>query len=87
MLTHCGWPPILWLICVVSCWSPIQYAIDPPTVPDYEHLLVKEPLTGVGYPSEEAKKVKQSSWHLLHEFQYSLIGIYTTAVFVYSFWM
>jgi len=87
ILTHCGWPPILWLVCVVSCWAPIQYAICPPTVPDREDLLVREPETGVAYPSEEARKVKQTSWHLLHEFQYSLICIYTTVVFVYSFWM
>lgn len=56
-------------------------------MPDRETLLVREPGTGVAYPTAEARKVKQGNWHLLHEFQYSLITLYTTVVFVYSYWM
>ena len=87
LLTHIGWPPILWLVCSVSCWAPIQYAISPPTVPDREGLMIREEGTGVAYPSPEARKIKQSTWHLLHEFYYSLTCAYTTVVFAYSFYL
>jgi hypothetical protein len=87
LLTHAAWPPVLWFVCIVSCWTPIQYAISPPTVPDREDLLTREVDTGVAYPSEEAKKVKESNWHLLHEIQYSFLCIYTTVLFALTWWI
>jgi hypothetical protein len=87
LLTHAGWPPVLWLVCIVGCWTPVQYAISPPTVPDREDLLVRDEKTGIAYPSEESKVVKGSPYHWLHELQYSLLFIYTTAMFAISFWM
>jgi hypothetical protein len=91
LLTHAGWPPVLWLVCVVSCWTPVQYAISPPTVPDRNVLLYREERKdgslGAAYPTDEAKKIKQSKVHLLHELQYSLLCAYQVAVFIWSFYL
>lgn len=58
MLTHACWPPILWLIAFNACWAPIHYAIWPPTVPDREDLLDRDPLTGIAHPTEAAKSIR-----------------------------
>ena len=87
LLTHLGWPPILWLICVVSCWQPISYAFFPPSVPDRQDLLDRDPKTGIAHPTEWAKKQKDGWSTTLHEMQYSALTLYTTVIFVFSFFM
>jgi hypothetical protein len=86
LLTHAFWPPIIWLTCMVSCWLPINYALFPPDCPDRQELLVRDPDTGVAYPSEEAKVTKNgwSSWAF--EIHNSGITVYMTVVFILSFW-
>lgn len=90
LLTHAGWPPVLWVVCMVSCWAPIHYALFPPTVPDVDVLLSREERKdgglGPAYPTDEAKKIKQSKVHILHEVQYSMLCAYQTVVFVWSFY-
>src|ERR1700712_756815 len=54
MLTHAFWPPVLWVVAFNACWAPIQYAIWPPTMPDREELLERDPVTGVAHPTLEA---------------------------------
>ncbi|KAK5280700.1 hypothetical protein LTR14_012228, partial [Exophiala xenobiotica] len=58
LLTHAFWPPIIWMTCIMSCWVPINYALFPPSEPDRTELLVRDPMTGVAYPSEASKKTK-----------------------------
>ena len=87
LLTHIGWPPVLWLICVVSCWQPINYALFPPNVPHREDLLERDPKTGVAHPTESAKSQKNGWAATFLEVQYSLITLYTTAIFVMSFFI
>ncbi|KIV82515.1 hypothetical protein PV11_04618 [Exophiala sideris] len=86
LLTHAFWPPIIWLTCIISCWIPINYAIFPPDEPDRQDLLVRDPVTGVAYPSEESKKTKTGWPSWAHEATYTGITVYTTVIFVLSFW-
>lgn len=90
ILTHAGWPPILWLVSLVSMWAPIQYAIAPPSVPDVDALLEREERNdgglGPAYPTAEAIKIKQSRWHIMHEVQYSFLCAYQALVFAWSFY-
>lgn len=87
VLTHAGWPPILWLSCLLSCWTPIQYAIWPPDCPDREDLLVRDDKTGVAYPKEESKII-QTGWATwAHEVWYSTLSAYTVVVFALSFYI
>jgi hypothetical protein len=87
LLTHAFWPPIIWLSCVLSCWIPIAYAIWPPNCPRREDLLERDPKTGVAYPKEEYKKTRSGWITTAHEVHYSLLTLYTIAVFVVSFWI
>ncbi|KIY02355.1 uncharacterized protein Z520_02493 [Fonsecaea multimorphosa CBS 102226] len=87
ILTHSGWPPLIWMTCGLSCWAPISYAIFPPSMPDREDLLNRDPVTGVAYPKEEAKKTQTSWIAWFHESHYTFITIYTTVVMVLSFWI
>lgn len=86
LLTHAGWPPVIWLTCVLSCWVPINYALFPPSMPDRQDLLDRDPDTGVAYPTEEAKRTKCSWAAWAFELQYTFLTLYMTTVFVLSFW-
>ncbi|KAL9126812.1 MAG: hypothetical protein Q9217_004186, partial [Psora testacea] len=58
LLTHACWPPVSWLVYIAAAWTPIIYAIMPPTVPDTEDLLHRNERSGVAYPKEESKRIK-----------------------------
>ncbi|KAK5118772.1 hypothetical protein LTR85_007978 [Meristemomyces frigidus] len=61
LITRIGWPPLFWLQYVNSALTPLVYAVWPPTVPDREALLVRDPKTNVAYPTAEARRVKRTS--------------------------
>ena len=85
LVTHALWPPLTFIIVCSSFWIPITYAIDPPSVPDREELLERDPKTGIARPTKEAKKIGfkgQSAWF---EFEYTFTTLYTTLVLVASF--
>lgn len=81
LLTHAFWPPISWLVYVAAAWTPVIYALNPPTVSKNEDLLDWDPETDVGYPKEESKQIKTKASHRYFELQYSLMMIYTTIIF------
>ena len=85
LLTHAFWPPLSWIIVISSFWVPITYACDPPSMPDREALLVRDPKTGVAHPTKESKKIAKTPQSHWFEFEYSFTTLYTTAVFVASF--
>ena len=85
LLTHAAWPPVLWLILLVSCWVPIGYAINPPTMPEREELLVRDPVTLVARPTAEAKSIKWGAKSVVHEVLYAALTLYTVLAFIGSF--
>lgn len=87
LLTHAGWPPLLWMIALVAMWMPIQYAIHPPTMPDREELLDRDPKTGIAYPKKERKQQRWTRLHWAHEAQYLFITLFTTFIFFVSFFV
>jgi hypothetical protein len=87
LLTHAGWPPMIWLTCALSCWVPIAYAIWPPDCPQREDLLLRDNDTGVAYPKEEAKQVESDWTSWAHEALYTFITLYTCGIFAASFWI
>lgn len=87
LLTHAGWPPLIWVSCALSCWLPIGYAFYPPDCPDREDLLERDPKTGVAYPKKEATEIKSGWMSIAHEAWYTLVTLYTTGVFIVSFWI
>lgn len=85
LLTHAFWPPLPWVLVISAFWIPITYACDPPTVPDRETLLVRDPKTGVAHPSKESKEIAFKPQNALFEFEYTFTTAFTTLVFVASF--
>jgi hypothetical protein len=85
LLTHAFWPPVSWLLVVSAFWVPITYAIDPPTVPAREELLVRHPKTKVAHPKEECKDVQFGSRRNMFEFEYTVTTIFTVFIFVSAF--
>ena len=84
LLTHAFWPPVSWLVYVSATWTPIIYALKPPTVADNEDLLERDPITNVAYPKESSKYIRNKLSNGYFEFQYSLITMYITSMFVGS---
>ncbi|KAK5798484.1 hypothetical protein VI817_004774 [Penicillium citrinum] len=85
LITHAFWPPLTFLFICTSLWTPVSYAIHPPTVPDRENLLNRDPKTGVAHPTRKSKKIAfggQAAWF---EFQYEIATVATVLIFVYSF--
>lgn len=85
LVTHAFWPPLTFLFICSSMWTPIAYAIDPPSMPDREDLLVRDPKTGVAHPTEKAKKISFNSQTAWYELEYTTTTLYTTLIFVMSF--
>lgn len=85
LVTRAFWPPLTFLFICSAMWTPIAYAIDPPSMPDREQLLERDPKTGVAHPTKEAKKIAfgiQSAWY---ELEYTTTTVYTVLIFVMSF--
>lgn len=84
-LTHAWWVPLAWVLVVSSFWIPFTYAVDPPSMPDRETLLVRDPKTGVAHPTKESKKIAFRGQTLWFEFEYTFTTVFTTVVFVATF--
>jgi hypothetical protein len=86
LITHAWWPPVTWIFLSSSMWTPIAYAINPPTVPDREELLNRDPKTYIAHPREVAKKIAFGAQAFFFEFEYTMTTLYTTLCFVATFW-
>jgi hypothetical protein len=86
LLTHAFWPPIAWITVVSAFWVPITYAIEPPSMPPREEMLVRDLKTGVARPKEECKRVGWGRREYLFEGAYALSTAFTIFVFVVAFW-
>ncbi|CAG8242099.1 unnamed protein product [Penicillium salamii] len=85
LITHAFWPPLTFLFICSSLWTPVSYAIHPPSMPEREELLTRDPKTGVAHPTKKSKKIAfggQAAWF---ELQYMVATIATILVFIYSF--
>lgn len=79
------WVPLAWILIVSAFWIPFTYAIDPPNCPDREDLLDRDPKTGVAHPTKESKKIAFRGQTVWFEIEYTFTTLFTTAVFVASF--
>ena len=82
LLTHAFWPPVSWLVFVASVWTPVIYAINPPSMPENEDLLDQDEKTRVAYPKKDSKQIQNKPSNAYFEFQYMLMTIYVTTIFV-----
>jgi len=85
LLTHAFWPPLAWVIVISAFWIPITYACDPPTMPDRESLLVRDPKTGIAHPTKASKKTAFNPQTALFELEYCITTAFTAFIFVAAF--
>lgn len=81
LLTHAFFPPMLWLICVIAFTVPIRYAIWPPSMPDREELLDRDPKTGIAHPKAHWKQQRWGKKSFAREFLYDGLTIYSAVIF------
>ncbi|KAF4548249.1 Hypothetical protein D9617_30g011540 [Elsinoe fawcettii] len=60
LLLHVAWCPVPWLFHSVAFLVPIRYAIFPPTTPDREEFLDRDPKTGIAHPKAEFRQIRWS---------------------------
>ena len=58
VLITAGWPPLAFQQ-ILACLIPLQYACFPPTVPERERLLQRDPTSTAAYP---VQKARQAEW-------------------------
>jgi hypothetical protein len=85
LVTHAFWPPLTFIFICSSLWTPIAYAIDPPSMPDREQLLERDPNTGVAHPTARSKKIAYGGEDAYWELEYTLTTAFTAFIFVVSF--
>ncbi|KAJ9641163.1 uncharacterized protein PV06_01021 [Exophiala oligosperma] len=84
-LTHAWWVPLAWVLVVSSFWIPFTYAVDPPSMPDRESLLIRDPKTGVAHPTKESKTIAFRGQTMWFEFEYTFTTVFTAVVFAATF--
>lgn len=87
LFTHAFWPPMLWLLGLTASLTPLRYAVWPPSMPDREELLERDPKTGIARPKEEWKRKRYSKKTFWHETQVTCITIYVTVIFIGAFFV
>ena len=80
-LIHFGWPPLLWLVCLNSAAIPIGYAFLPPTIPQREQLLKRDPVLRASYPQDSESDGGDTFLFGQHA-SYSVCMLYTLGLFV-----
>ena len=86
LLTCVAWPPLLWLTCLNSFFIPLQYAFSPPTIPNHDQLLKRDPVRRASYPAE-VHETGHCRYVGSQEIAYSLIIVYTAALFGFSWYI
>ena len=87
LITYTWWPPVTWIFLASSIWTPIAYAINPPTVPDREELLNRDPDTGIAHPREVTKRIAFGAQAAWFELEYTVTTLYTCLCFAATFFL
>jgi len=85
LLTHAFWPPLSWIIVVSAFWIPVTYAIDPPSMPDREALLDRDPKTNIAHPTKKSKKTAFTGQGAMFEVEYTVTTAFTALIFITAF--
>lgn len=83
IFTHVAWPPLPWLICLNSFLIPLQYAFNPPTIPNHAQLLKRDPVRRASYP-KEVQEPGQFPQLGTQEVNYTISVFYAAALFFFS---
>lgn len=87
LLTRVGWPPLIWYSTCVAMWTPIWYAIRPPTVMNQKDLLQLDEATGVLYPTAGAGKSRVSRQGRFKDHSTVVLSVYCVFTFFVSLFL
>jgi hypothetical protein len=85
LLLHSMLPPAPLLTLGISFLVPVSYSFWPPTVPEREELLQRDPKTLVARPKPKVFEQKWTALTLLREIQLTFIICYATMILVGTF--
>lgn len=83
IILHLGWPPLLWIVCLNSIAIPIRYAFVPPTVPQREQLLKRDPVLRASYPQTQ-ESGPEYSLMLSQDVVYTFCMLYVLGLLIYA---
>ena len=83
IILHLGWPPLLWIVCLNSIAIPIRYAFVPPTVPQREQLLKRDPVLRASYPQTQ-RSGPEYSLIFSQDMVYSFCMVYVLGLLTYA---
>ena len=83
IILHLGWPPLLWMVCLNSIAIPIRYAFLPPTIPQREQLLKRDPVLRASYPQSDQSS-PENSLALSQDVVYSFCMVYVLGLLTYA---
>ena len=82
IIIHLGWPPLLWMVCLNSIAIPIRYAVVPPTIPQREQLLKRDPVLRASYPLSQDSGA-ENSLLVSQDVVYSFCMVYVLGLLTY----
>jgi hypothetical protein len=85
LLVNSMLPPVWWLMILIAFLVPVGYVFWPPTVPEREDLLTRDPKTGVAQPTVKEIKQKWGILPLVREVVWALTVCYCIVLFVGTF--
>ena len=83
IIVHLGWPPLLWIVCLNSIAIPIRYAFVPPTIPQREQLLKRDPVLRASYPQNQESPMENNSLILSQDVVYTFCMLYVLGLLTY----
>lgn len=78
-LVYLGWPPLVWMSCLSSMTVPLMYMLLPPTIPNREEMLKRDPMLRASYPRERDDTLKVP-FYLREDILYTVSVLYTLVV-------
>ncbi|KAF2146272.1 glycosyltransferase family 2 protein [Aplosporella prunicola CBS 121167] len=86
-LSNLALPLPFWYQLIIGCFVPLQYAIFPPDVPEREACLFRDPITGVAYPTQKAKKPQFTLKTVDYAHFHFPIVLYALGLFASTWWI
>jgi hypothetical protein len=87
LLTRIGWPPVYWLLQILSCWIPIEYMLNPPDEITLEEASEFDEKTGVYHPRASMVGPKRDRLGRLTDHLVVVTGAYAVVCFVGSWYV
>lgn len=87
LLTRIGWPPVYWLLQVLSAWIPLEYMLKPPNEIKLEDASDYDEKSGVRYPRPAMVGPKRAFFGRMTDHLWTMVMIHTVVAFAGSWYI